>query len=437
MTGRLKCTRETQGRTNRVRPAIMAPSECRAATLALFTVFSLSLAAVPLSGAWAQSRDGQLRFPGADSYPATPGLPSQPVDGASADSGTTVIGGAGSGVSVDFSVLDTLDRARGRELLFPDPNFRGNRERVELTPPGNERVTLTPPGQTGSSSQSATRAAPKTQPPSPDIQAARPAPKPSAPERMAPEVPPSTASAPPPPNTSPGTGGSSDVAKADPAPMAPKAESTPEPKAEAKPEPKAAPEPARETASAPPEPATPPPPAFDRNAVPPPPVAAEPKRPAGSGTTAEVPPVDAAPRTGVTQQKMQPPQPPAASQTSRVPEQTAALPPTDTAWTPGQTRVIDFPAGNARLPDNGQETLKAAAKAVAADEQLRVELKAYAAGDANSESQARRLSLSRALSVRSFLIREGVQSTRIDVRALGNRVSGGEPDRVDVTVVSR
>ena len=58
-------------------------------------------------------------------------------------------------------------------------------------------------------------------------------------------------------------------------------------------------------------------------------------------------------------------------------------------------------------------------------------------GESLSSGKARRLSLSRALSVRSFLIENGVRSTRIDVRALGNKTAEEPSNRVDVTVAER
>ena len=64
-------------------------------------------------------------------------------------------------------------------------------------------------------------------------------------------------------------------------------------------------------------------------------------------------------------------------------------------------------------------------------------LVAYAEGDDSEASKARRLSLSRALAVRGYLIKQGIRSTRMDVRALGNKVEGGPGDRVDVVVVAR
>ncbi len=64
----------------------------------------------------------------------------------------------------------------------------------------------------------------------------------------------------------------------------------------------------------------------------------------------------------------------------------------------------------------------------------RLQLKAYASG--GTASAARRMSLNRALTVRSYLIAQGIRSTRIDVRALGI-ADEGPPDRVDLLLVKR
>jgi outer membrane protein OmpA-like peptidoglycan-associated protein len=60
---------------------------------------------------------------------------------------------------------------------------------------------------------------------------------------------------------------------------------------------------------------------------------------------------------------------------------------------------------------------------------------AYAAATPEDPSTARRLSLSRALSVRTALIADGVPSSRIYVRALGGQGGDGPPDRADVSVL--
>jgi hypothetical protein len=60
---------------------------------------------------------------------------------------------------------------------------------------------------------------------------------------------------------------------------------------------------------------------------------------------------------------------------------------------------------------------------------------AFAAGVADDPSIARRVSLSRGLSVRAALMADGVASTRIYVRALGASSGDAPPDRVDLTVL--
>jgi outer membrane protein OmpA-like peptidoglycan-associated protein len=89
------------------------------------------------------------------------------------------------------------------------------------------------------------------------------------------------------------------------------------------------------------------------------------------------------------------------------------------------------------LPEAAKRLLDPAIADLKKDENLRLQLVAYASGGDDAGSQARRLSLSRALAVRSYLIDQGVRSTRMDVRALGNRVPSGPPDRVDVVVMRR
>ena len=60
---------------------------------------------------------------------------------------------------------------------------------------------------------------------------------------------------------------------------------------------------------------------------------------------------------------------------------------------------------------------------------------AYATGTPEDPSTARRLSLSRALAVRSALIANGVGSTHIYVRALGAQAGDEPADRVDLSVL--
>jgi outer membrane protein OmpA-like peptidoglycan-associated protein len=63
----------------------------------------------------------------------------------------------------------------------------------------------------------------------------------------------------------------------------------------------------------------------------------------------------------------------------------------------------------------------------------RVELRAYGGSRGDKGSDARRLSLKRALAIRQVLIDDGVAAGRIDVRAMGGAENGPE-DRVDIYV---
>jgi len=114
----------------------------------------------------------------------------------------------------------------------------------------------------------------------------------------------------------------------------------------------------------------------------------------------------------------------------------ASLPPSG-KLEPGRAGRVEF-AGNAtKLPDSAKGALIELANRIKNESTLRLQLMAYAGGEGLSSSLARRMSLSRALSVRSFLIENGVRSTRIDVRALGNKTTEEPVNRVDLTVAER
>ncbi len=127
----------------------------------------------------------------------------------------------------------------------------------------------------------------------------------------------------------------------------------------------------------------------------------------------------------------EPPPPLAKSLTQQTATQTqtTALPP------PGplvnQVRVL-FQGGSATLSDSATAQLVRLAKQLSRDTSARIQLLAYAKSMDGGPSKARRLSLSRALAVRTFLIDQGVRSTRMDVRALGDKVQDGPSDRVDI-----
>jgi outer membrane protein OmpA-like peptidoglycan-associated protein len=66
---------------------------------------------------------------------------------------------------------------------------------------------------------------------------------------------------------------------------------------------------------------------------------------------------------------------------------------------------------------------------------LRLQVRAYATGEDGTNSSARRISLSRALAVRAYLMDNGIKPIRVDVRALGTETDKTPLDRVDLVFV--
>ncbi len=117
--------------------------------------------------------------------------------------------------------------------------------------------------------------------------------------------------------------------------------------------------------------------------------------------------------------------------------ETATAPTTTDADKAGGTVQLLFNAADTKLSADAKTALDAIAAKLQGDEGLRVQLMAFAFGDGMTSSTARRVSLSRALATRSHLIEKGVRSTRIDVRALGDKAENQPKNRVDVSFVGR
>ena len=98
---------------------------------------------------------------------------------------------------------------------------------------------------------------------------------------------------------------------------------------------------------------------------------------------------------------------------------------------------VVFTPGGSQLSSSARKALDLIATELNSKKDVRMQLMAYAGENKMAASKARRLSLSRALAVRSYLIEKGVRGTRIDVRALGNKVSSGLPNRVDLRVIGQ
>lgn len=102
---------------------------------------------------------------------------------------------------------------------------------------------------------------------------------------------------------------------------------------------------------------------------------------------------------------------------------------------PGGLRIT-FGRERAELNPDTAAAIRTLAHAGGPGSDTTFSVTAYAAGAADDPSSARRLSLSRALAVRSALMGEGVPSVRIYVKALGANLPEASPvpaDRVDIT----
>ena len=104
---------------------------------------------------------------------------------------------------------------------------------------------------------------------------------------------------------------------------------------------------------------------------------------------------------------------------------------------PGLALRIPFEKMETRIPRGEKSKLVTLADAVRDKKDFRLQLLAYAGGQDLSSSKTRRMSLSRALAVRSYLIVNGVRSTQIDVRALGSKTNEEPMNRVDLNLAKR
>ena len=124
--------------------------------------------------------------------------------------------------------------------------------------------------------------------------------------------------------------------------------------------------------------------------------------------------------------------PPVATVSPQGEIQTAAVP---VATAQNSVRVV-FDNASTNLPAAAKATLDEVAKKMMATPSMRLQLLAYSASDGDDASQARRTSLFRAITVRSYLIEKEVLSRRIEVRALGNKFDQAPGDRVDIIMAT-
>ncbi|WP_193367941.1 OmpA family protein [Pelagibius marinus] len=108
--------------------------------------------------------------------------------------------------------------------------------------------------------------------------------------------------------------------------------------------------------------------------------------------------------------------------------QTASL----TLGEPLEDMSVAFDSDSAELSDLVQAELRSLADSLRANDDGRIQVLGFASAKDGSQDLARKLALSRALKVRTFLIDAGVPSARIQVRSLGDQADGGPANRVDI-----
>jgi len=95
---------------------------------------------------------------------------------------------------------------------------------------------------------------------------------------------------------------------------------------------------------------------------------------------------------------------------------------------------LAFRSGKSELGDDAKATLDTVAVRLLGNEE-RVRLAAFSGQAGDTSSGAHRLSLERALTVRTYLVSKGVPVSRVDVLAFGGSTEGAS-DRVDVLIRS-
>lgn len=115
------------------------------------------------------------------------------------------------------------------------------------------------------------------------------------------------------------------------------------------------------------------------------------------------------------------------------PTRTASIAPADSKNLNRRTSIPFPPGAEEPAPEvlDTVKTVSAQLNSALSNGSARVDLQAFGGKPNDKSSDARRISLKRALIVRQLLIDEGVPSERIDVHAMGG-ASEGSPDRVDI-----
>lgn len=116
------------------------------------------------------------------------------------------------------------------------------------------------------------------------------------------------------------------------------------------------------------------------------------------------------------------------------------VPPVDAAAKTAAAKVpaglqLTFEPGQSDLSPASADAIKRFIDASPNGKEATFNVLAYAAGVPHDPSAPRRLSLSRAIAVRTAMMADGVASAAIYLRALGAQGGDGPPDRVDISAL--
>ncbi len=98
---------------------------------------------------------------------------------------------------------------------------------------------------------------------------------------------------------------------------------------------------------------------------------------------------------------------------------------------PVQARIL-FPEASVELSEPAKIELIRVAEMLTQDQSTSVQLLAFAQASDSGTGSAGRISLTRAFVVRAFLLGQGVQPLRMNLRSLADQAQDGPPDRVDI-----
>lgn len=97
---------------------------------------------------------------------------------------------------------------------------------------------------------------------------------------------------------------------------------------------------------------------------------------------------------------------------------------------------VKFAKSETEVPLSYQQRLINLSKSLREHPEVNIKIVAYASGSDDQRNIASRVSLTRALAIRGFLIDLGIDNVRISVQALGNKTEKGPKERADIYVLN-